>query len=102
MPAARFGAALRTSPLEAAADSPPAKSLMNSSRERTPDFFCSLLSSLRCLVRRSEADSLARSLELVSNGLAALHHEFDPLQFSDVSKRVARDGDEVGELALLD
>src|SRR5580700_6788865 len=40
--------------------------------------------------------------EIVADDLAALHHELDPLQLADVRLRVARNGDEIGELALFD
>src|SRR5690242_15723284 len=39
--------------------------------------------------------------EIVLDDLAALHHEFHPLQFGDIRQRIARDGDEIGELAFL-
>src|ERR1700722_10160328 len=39
---------------------------------------------------------------VVPNDFSALHHKLDALEFGDVSERVARDGDQVGVLALVD
>ena len=39
---------------------------------------------------------------VVADDFSALHHKLDALELGDVYERVARDGDQVGVLALVD
>src|SRR4029077_12860272 len=60
-----------------------------------------LSSRIKCSAAASGGYALMRR-KVISNHLAAFHHEADTLQFVNVRNGVARNGDEIGEFAGLD
>src|SRR6266567_1706769 len=65
---------------------------------RPPPFGGGTRASLSSLSRRYRG----RQRQIIADDFAALHDEFHPLKFGDVLERVAGNGSEIGEFALLD